>query len=216
MAIAWKDTVSELRTKEIAPAVLTFAFLSIVIFNFAFGANLEKMRLIGPGILWVTFAFAGILGLGRSFTSEIEDGSLEGLMACPVAREVIYLGKLLGNLLFMLIIEALALLLFGFLFNLAVFSLKLLTTVFLATLGFVAAGTLFSALAANTKARELILPILFLPIVLPVIIGAVEASGLALSGESWSKLTSWLEIIATFDIIFLVFSVLVFNFVIEE
>lgn len=216
ITIAKKDILFELRTKRLLPGVLVFALLAIVIFNFAFAASLETIRLLTPGILWVTFAFAGILGLNRSFALEMEDGCLEGLMACPVSREVIYLGKVLGNLIFMLSIEVPALLAFGFLFNVAVFSLQLLAIVFLATLGFVAVGTLFSALAANTRARELVLPVLFLPLVIPVMISAVKASGLALSGESWSSLASWLEIIAAFDVIFLVTSVLVFNFVIEE
>lgn len=216
MAIAWKDVLFELRTKKFVPAVLIFALLAMVIFNFAFGASLETISLAAPGILWVTFAFAGILGLNRSFTLEMENGCLEGLMVCPVDREVIYLGKVVGNFVFMLSIEALVLLAFGLLFNLAVVSLQLLVTICLGTLGFVVVGTLFSALAVNTQARELVLPILFLPIVVPVMVSAVKASSLALLGEPWSSLASWLGIIITFDVIFLVISVLVFNFVIEE
>jgi len=137
-------------------------------------------------------------------------------MACPVSREVIYVGKMLGNLLFMLIIEVIALFIFAFLFNLPVLSLQLITITVLTTIGFVAVGTLFSALAVNTKAREMILPILFLPIVAPIIISAVKASRLALSGETWSGLSSWLQIIGAFDVIFLVASFLIFSFVIEE
>lgn len=216
MVIAWKDVLFELRTKKFVPAVLIFALLAMVIFNFAFGASLETISLAAPGILWVTFAFAGILGLNRSFTLEMENGCLEGLMVCPVDREVIYLGKVVGNFVFMLSIEALVLLAFGLLFNLAVVSLQLLATICLGTLGFVVVGTLFSALAVNTQARELVLPILFLPIVVPVMVSAVKASSLALLGEPWSSLALWLGIIITFDLIFLVISVLVFNFVIEE
>ena len=171
--------------------------------------------LVAPGILWVTFAFAGVLSLSRSFILEKEEGCLEGLMVCPVSREVIYVGKMLGSLLFMLVIEAIALPIFAFLFNL-VLSLQLVTITVLATVGFVAVGTLFSALAVNTRAREMVLPILFLPIVIPVIIAAVSASGLALSGDSWSSLSSWLGIIGAFDAVFLVVSFLVFAFVIEE
>jgi len=216
LAVAWKDTLSELRTKETIPAVLVFVLLVMVILNFAFGASLEATRLAAPGILWTTFVFAGILSLNRSFVLEMEDGCLEGLLACPVGREVIYMGKMLSSLVFMLIIEAIALLAFAFLFNLAVFSLKFLVVTLLATVGFVAAGTLFSALSANTKMRELILSILFLPIVIPVIISAVKASGLAISGGAWSSLAPWLQLMAAFDVIFVVVSVLVFDFVIEE
>jgi len=216
IAITWKDALSGMRTKEIIFSVLVFTLLVIVIFNFAFGTSQEMMELVAPGILWVTFAFAGVLSLNRSFIPEKEQDCLEGLMACPVSREAIYVGKMLGSLLFMLIIEVIALLIFAFLFNLPVLSLQIVAITVLATIGFVAVGTLFSALAVNTKAREMVLPILFLPIVAPIIISAVKASELALSGESWSRLSSWLQIIGAFDVIFLVVSFLIFAFVIEE
>ncbi len=216
LIITWKDIISEMRTKEIISSVAVFALLAMVIFNFAFGASQETVRLVAPGILWVTFAFAGVLSLNRAFIPEKEQNCLEGLMASPVSREVIYVGKMLGSLLFMLIIEAIALPIFAFLFNLPVLSLQLITITVLTTVGFVAVGTLFSALAVNTKAREMVLPILFLPIVIPIIIGAVEASGLALSGKPWGDLSSWLQIIGAFDAIFLVVSFLIFAFVIEE
>jgi len=216
IAITWKDALSEMRTREIVFSVLVFTLLVIVIFNFAFNASQETMRLVAPGILWVTFTFAGVLSLNRSFILEKEEGCLEGLMVCPISREVIYVGKMLGSLLFLLIIEAIALPIFAFLFNLDVLSPQLIVITVLTTIGFVAVGTLFSALAVNTKAREMVLPILFFPIVVPLIISAVKASGLALSGEPWSGLFPWLQIIGAFDAIFLVVSFLVFAFVIEE
>jgi len=216
IAITWKDALSEIRTREIVFSVLVFTLLVIVIFNFAFSASQETMRLVAPGILWVTFTFAGVLSLNRSFIPEKEDGCLEGLMVCPMSREVIYVGKMLGSLLFMLIIEIIALPVFAVLFNLPVLTPQIAVITVLATVGFVAVGTLFSALAVNTKAREMVLPILFLPVVVPIIISAVKASGLALSGESWSGLSPWLQIIGAFDAIFLVVSFWVFAFVIEE
>lgn len=216
IAITRKDILSEMRTKEIIFSVLVFTILVIVIFNFAFGASQEMIMLIAPGILWVTFAFAGVLSLNRSFILEKDEGCLEGLMACPVSREAIYVGKALGSLFFMLIIEAVALPFFSFLFNLAVLSPGLIAVTILTTVGFVAVGTLFSALAVNTRAREMVLPILFFPVVVPLIISAVKASGLALSGESWGGLSPWLQIIVAFDAIFLVVSYLIFAFVIEE
>jgi len=216
LVIAWKDILSETRTREIISSVLVFAILVIVIFNFAFSGSQQTMISLTPGMLWVTFAFAGVLSLNRAFIQEKEDNCLEGLMVCPVSRETIYLGKLLGSLFFMLIVEAIVLPVFALLFNVDVISLPLITITVLTTLGFVAVGTLFSALAVNTKAREMVLPILFFPIVAPIIISAVSASGLALGGESWSSITSWLGIIAAFDVIFLVVSYLLFPFIIEE
>ncbi len=215
IAITWKDILSEMRAKEVVFSVLVFTLLVIVIFNFAFGTSQQTIELVAPGMLWVTFAFAGVLSLNRSFIMEKEEGCLEGLMVCPISREVIYVGKMLGSLLFMLIIEAIALPIFAFLFNL-VLSPQLVAITVLTTIGFVAVGTLFSALAVNTKAREMVLPILFLPIVVPIIISAVMASGLALAGKPWSDLSSWLQIIVAFDAIFLVVSFLIFAFVIEE
>ena len=216
ITIAWKDVLSEMRTKEAISSVLVFALLVIVIFNFAFSANQETMNLVAPGILWVTFAFAGILSLNRAFIMERDESCLEGLMACPVSRETIYVGKLMGSLLFMLVVEAVTLPIFALLFNIAVLSPQLIAITFLTTVGFAAVGTLFSAMAVNTRAREMVLPILFLPIVTPIIISAVNASELALSSKDWGSLASWLQIIVAFDVIFLVVSYLIFAFVIEE
>jgi len=215
-AITWKDVMAEMRTKEIISAVLVFTLLVIVIFSFAFGTDPDLVKQVASGMLWVTFAFAGVLSLNRAFIMEKEEGCLEGLMVSPVSREVIYVGKALGSLLFMLVIEAIALPIFALLFNLGVFSFQLVIVIILTTIGFVSVGTLFSALAVNTKAREMVLPILFFPIIAPVIISAVRASELALAGEPWVGMSSWLQIIIAFDVIFLVVSCLIFAFVIEE
>jgi heme exporter protein B len=216
LVITWKDILSETRTKEIISSVLVFAILVIVIFNFAFSGSQQTMISLTPGMLWVTFAFAGVLSLNRAFIQEKEANCLEGLMGCPVSRETIYLGKMLGSLFFMLLVEAVVLPVFALLFNVNVISWPLITITILATVGFVTIGTLFSALAVNTKAREIVLPILFFPIVAPVIISAVSASGRSLGGESWGDIASWLGIIAAFDLIFLVVAYLIFSFVIEE
>jgi heme exporter protein B len=147
---------------------------------------------------------------------EKEAGCLEGLLAAPVSREAIYVGKMLGSLMTMVAIEAITLPVFALLFNLRVFSLPLVVTTLSATIGFVAVGTLFSALAVNTRAREMVLPILFLPVVVPVVISAVKASALSLAGEPWGEILGWLRIIGAFDVIFLVVSYLVFGYLIEE
>ncbi len=215
-AITWKDVLSELRTREIVISVLVFTLLVIVIFSFAFQSDQAAAQGLAPGMLWVTFAFAGVLSLNRAFVPEKEENCLEGLMTCPVSREAIYAGKALGSLIFMLIVEIIALPIFAFLFNLALFSGQLILITVLTTIGFVAVGTVFSALAINTKARELVLPILFFPIIVPLIISAVKASDAALSGAPWSDLTSWLRIIGAFDVIFIVVSFLTFNYIIEE
>ncbi len=216
IAITWKDALAEMRTKEIISAVLVFTLLVIVIFSFAFGTSPDVVKQVASGMMWVTFAFAGVLSLNRSFIMEKEEGCLEGLMVSPVSREAIYVGKMLSSLLFMLVIEAVALPMFSVLFNLNIISVQQIVIIFLTTVGFVAVGTLFSALAVNTRAREMVLPILFFPIVAPVIISAVKASDLAISSGPWSGLVPWLQVITAFDAIFLVVSFLIFAFVIEE
>lgn len=211
----WKDILSEVRTREIATSLVAFALLVIVVVSFA----LEPGELTSPvaaGILWVAFTFAGVLGLSRSFVMEKDKGCLQGLMLCPVDRSLIYLGKMLSILVFMLVVEAIILPVFVILLDQPLFSPQLAVITLLATIGFAAVGTLFSALAVNTRARDVMLPILFLPVASPVIIAAIRSSGLALSGESWGAIASWLGIMAAFDVIFLVVSPLVFEFVIEE
>ncbi len=214
LAILWKDILSELRTREVIVSVLVFALLVLVIFNFAFEP--DKINLVASGVLWVALIFAGVLGLNRSFVVEKDQGCLEGLLLCPVSRDVIYFGKMVSSLIFMLVVAIIILPVFFVLFNLPNFRPELVLIVLLATIGFAAVGTLFAALAANTKAREIMLPILFFPIAVPVIIAAVEATKLVLAGEPWSRLVSWLQVMAAFDIIFLVVSSLVFEFIIEE
>ena len=216
LAITRKDILSEARSKEIVFSALIFAILVIIIFNFAFGADQTSMTLVAPGILWVTFTFAGVLSLNRSFVAEKEENCLEGLMIAPMPREVIYIGKGLGSLLFMVVIEIIALPVFTVLFNVSALSLPVIVITLLATIGFAAVGTLFSALAVNTKARDMVLPILFLPVVVPVIISAVKATSEALGGGGWSDITSWLAILGAFDVIFMVVSFWVFPFIVEE
>ena len=214
LTILWKDILCELRTRDIVVSVLVFALLVILVFNFAFEP--ERIGLVASGVIWVALTFAGVLGLSRSFILEKDKGCLEGLMLCPVGRDVIYFGKMLGSLTFILVVAVIVLPIFFILFNLPIFRPELVLIVVLATIGFASVGTLFSAMAVNTKAREIMLPILFFPIVTPVIIAAVKATGLVLAGESGGNLSSWLQIMAAFDIIFLVVSSWVFQFIIEE
>jgi heme exporter protein B len=215
-AIAWKDILSELRSREIITSVLVFGLLVLLVFNLVFDLSSEFMLIAAPGILWVAFAFSGVLALNRAFIPEKEEHCLEGLMGCPVGREAIYAGKALGSLFFMLLVEAVMLPVFALFFDINVFRPEFLVMTVLATVGFVAVGTIFSALAVNTRAREMVLPILFFPVVSPIIIAAVKVSALSLAGQSWSDMTIWLAIIIAFDIIYLTVPFLVFPFIVEE
>lgn len=215
-AIFWKDLLNELRTKEIIVSVLVFVLLVVVIFNFAFETGIEGTETVASGILWVALAFGGVIGFNRTFAIEKENSRLEGLMLCPVDRAVIYWGKLAGIFSFMLVIAVVITPIFLALFNLPVFLPRLALIIILAILGFSAVGTLFSALAVNTQARDIMLPVLFLPVVVPIIISAVEATGPVLAGEPWGEISTWLQILIAFDIIYLVVATLIFEFIIEE
>jgi len=216
LVIFWKDMLTELRTKEVITSVLVFALLVLVIFNFAFGTGADDMELVAPGILWVALTFGGVLGFNRIFAVEKENSRLEGLMLCPVDRAVIYWGKLAGGFTFMLAVAIVITPIFLALFNLPLFLPKLALIIVLAITGFAAVGTLFSAVAVNTRARDIMLPILFLPVVVPVVIAAVKATVPVLAGKSWGDILTWLQIMIAFDIIYLVVATLVFEFVLEE
>jgi len=216
LVIFWKDMLTELRTKEVITSVLVFALLVLVIFNFAFGTGADDMELVAPGILWVALTFGGVLGFNRIFAVEKENSRLEGLMLCPVDRAVIYWGKLAGGFTFMLAVAIVITPIFLALFNLPLFLPKLALIIVLAIIGFAAVGTLFSAVAVNTRARDIMLPILFLPVVVPVVVAAVKATVPVLAGKSWGDILTWLQIMIAFDIIYLVVATLVFEFVLEE
>jgi len=215
-AIVRKDIVSEFRSRELMIAVLVFALLSVLIFNFAFDTSGGEAVKAAPGIIWVTFAFAGTLGLNRAFITERESGCMEALLMSPIDRESIFVGKAAGSLIFMLPVEILVLFAIQVLFNVPAITWQIILVTLLTTIGFTAVGTLFAAMAVNTRARELVLPILFLPVISPLIIAAVKATGLALTGGSWGDMLQWLEIIIGFDVVFITASYLVFDFVVEE
>ena len=215
-ALVWKDILAELRTRDVIISVLTFALLSLIIFNFALSPSPQLTPVVAPGVLWVAFTFAGVLGLTRTFVLEKEQGNLVGLLLTPTSREALYVGKMLGSLFFMLMAEVVLLPVFAVLFNLSPFKPELLLIIFMATLGFAAIGTIFSAIAVNTRSREIMLPMLFLPIVVPIIIGAVVASSVALEGGEWSDVVKWVQLIAVFDVLALVFSALTFEHVLQE
>ena len=213
LAILWKDIRCELRSKQTWTGMGLFALLVLVIFNFAFDLRVDNKAAIAPGALWVAFVFASLLGLGRTIAAEREKGAMDRLLLCPVDRKAIYLAKLLGNLLFIGVVELVALPVFAALFDLPLFG-ALLPIVLFGTLGVAAVGTLFSAMAAATQARELLLPILVFPLIVPVVIGAVRATG-ALMAPSPNE-PPWIGLIIAFDVIFLSISMLTFQFVVEE
>jgi heme exporter protein B len=215
-AIVWKDVTAELRTKDIFSAMFVFALLAVVIFQFAFDLRADNVKLVAPGVIWVAITFAGVLGLSRSFILEQDRGSLEGLLLAPVDRSAIYFGKLIGNLLFIFVVELLLLPAASIFFNISLVSPGLLLVVALGTVGFASVGTLFAALSVNTRAREVLLPILLFPIMVPVLIAGVRATGSLLDGEPLSEISNWLRLLVAYDVIFLAAAFLLFDYVVEE
>ena len=216
LTIYMKDLRLEVRTKETISTVLVFSLLVVFIFNFAFDPSPRVVSLVGPAIVWVAYAFAGTLSLSRSLIIEKDQETLDGLRLAPVGRDAVYAGKLLGAFTVMLVIEGLMLPVFLLFYDLSLFSLWFAVIVVLATLGFASVGTVFSAIAVHTRAREVLLPMLFLPVVLPVIIGAVATTGEVLEGGGWSEISRWVQLLVAFDLLFLVVSSLAFEYVLEE
>ena len=217
-AIVWKDFVTELKTRELLSAMFIFALLVILIFIFSINLSIVKASEVGPGILWVAFLFAGTIGLNRSFMLEKENGCLMGLMLVPADRTAIYFGKLISNLIFLSIMELFILPLFMIFFNIDLLSHlgPLLIVVFLGTLGFCALGTLLSSLSSNLKTREIMLPILLYPLLIPIVIGAVRMTGQILDGIELFDMMKWIGLTASFDIIYIGVSIMTIDHILEE
>ena len=217
-AIFFKDLRMEWRARENLVTICLFSIVVVFIFNFGFDPTRRETLRILPGLLWVAFAFSGIWGCNRSFASEKENGCLEALTIAPMDPGVIYLGKVLANLLFILIAEVVVLLVAVFWYNLPAKSLNgwLAVVIFLGTLAYVAVGTLFAAIAVNTRMREVMLPILHFPVAVPVFIAAMEGTAGALRAQPVEEYMVWIRLLISFSIIFTVASYLLFGYVTEE
>ncbi|MBI2956788.1 MAG: heme exporter protein CcmB [Acidobacteria bacterium] len=218
VAIFAKDLLAERRTKDVVSAVLLFGFTIAVAFTFSFEPSSEQARAIAGGLLWLAFLFAAVLGLNRGFARETANQCLQGLRLAPADPGAIYLGKLLSNTLFMLFAELVLLPVFGVFFNLSLWARPgwMLLVLLLGTWGVAALGTMFSAVSANTRMQELMLPLLLLPLAVPVLIAAIESTTVLLSDRPLADAALWLRFLAGFDIIFTVLCWLLFPYVLEE
>jgi len=215
-AVVWKDLAAELRSRELLTSMLVFSLLVILIFNFALELDAKTRATVTSGVLWVTFAFAGTLGLNRSLAIEKDRGCLDGLLLAPVDRSAIYFGKTIGNLVFMLIVEAIVLPVYSILYNTNLLKPGLILVILLGSIGFVAVGTLLSTMAVQTRTRDVLLPILLFPVLIPVMIAAVKASSGFLQGIEMAEIIPWLNLLAVYDIIFTAVAFMVFDYVVEE
>jgi len=213
-----KDIVIELRAREVVTSMLVFGLMVIVVFSFAFTMGLREQEAIAPGLLWIAFTFTGILGLNHTFSVEHENNCLAGIMLSPVPRSVIYVAKLVSNIVFMLVSELLILIIFLWFFDVS-FPGRwhyLFLTLLLGTAGFAATGTIFSAVSAGVRMRIFLLPILQFPIVVPVIIAAVEATASLIHEEHLTGYYDWMNLLLVFNVIFITVSILLFEYILEE
>ncbi len=218
LLIARKDLAIEFRTRSAFVSALVFALLGIVIFNFAWDPTAVAAVDLAPGVLWVIFTFAGLLGLHRSFAVEQADHAMDGLLSAPIGRESIFIGKALANLVFVLGVQAVAIPAVALFYNLPLDAgmLGIVGIAVLAAIGLVAVGTLFSAMAVNTRLAELLLPMLALPFFVPIVIPAAQATAKLLAGRPSEEAISWLKLLLAFDIVFVAGCIVLFPFMFEE
>lgn len=215
-AVIWKDLRAEWRSRELVSAMLVFALLVILIFNFALELEASVRENVTSGILWVTFIFAGQLGLNRSMAVEKDRGCLDGLLLAPVDRAAIYVGKMLANWVFILLMAAIILPIYSVLYNTNLFIPGLLLTILLGSEGYVAVGTLLSSMAVQARTRDILLPIILFPVTIPVLIAAVKATGGYLQGLEMIEIRPWINLLISYDVIFTTVAFLVFDSVVEE
>lgn len=215
-AVVWKDVQAEVRSRELFSAMLVFSLLVILIFNFALELDVKTRQSVTAGVLWATFAFAGTLGLNRSMAIEKDRGCMDGLLLAPVDRSAIYFGKVISNLAFMLTVELIVLPVYSVLYNVNLFQPGLLLVILLGSIGYVSVGTLLAAMSVQTRTRDILLPILLFPVVIPVILAAVKASSGFLEGADMSEILPPLNLLIFYDIVFTAVAFMVFDSVVEE
>jgi heme exporter protein B len=218
LAILWKDLLIELRTKETVAALLLLGLLTLVVLSFAFDPTSPLREAAAPGVLWVAVTFAGTLGMNRSLLLEREHDCLQGLLLAPVDRGSIYLAKAAANFLFMTVVQLVLIPLFVFFFNLPFWLTvsRVAPVLLLGLLGFAAVGTMFAAISLRTRAREVMLPLLMLPLAAPLLIAGIQATSALMAGEPFAAVSHWLNLLAAFDAVFLVVGWMAFEYVVAE
>ena len=205
LVIMAKDLRAELRTKEAINASLSFALVVLLLFSFAFDPSEETTRDISGGLLWIVFAFAGTLILNRSFARELPNDCLDALIAAPISGAALFLGKALANYLLVLAVELIALPLFGVFYNVRWTSQfwELMLVLALGTWGLTVIGTMFSALTVNIRLREVMLPILNFPILIPALLGAMQLTSALVAGKPiTAENEAWLKMLIGFDVMY--------------
>jgi heme exporter protein B len=215
--VAWKELLVERRSKETLNGLLFFSLLLLFVFQFALGPDRERLGGVLPGVLWLGFILSGLLALGRTFLVEREHDCWEGLLLAPGDKSAIYVGKLVGNIALMAAVEAVLLALFVLFFDIDLGRAfpALALVVALGTVGLAAVGTLFAAMTAHIRAREVLFPVLLLPVQIPVLLAAVKATEALLQGEPLAAVAHWVKLLAAADVLYLAVGVLTFDAIME-
>ncbi len=214
--LVWKDLVQEWRSRDVLTSMFAFAVLSLFIFNYALELSPINRAEIAPGLIWVVMVFAGTLGLNRSFAAEQDQGSFEGLMMAVPELSVIYLAKMITNLLMMFGLAILVIPIYSLLYNQSMFDLRFFGILMLGAWGYSAAGTLISSMTVQTRMRDLLLPVLLFPLLLPVNMAVVKSGSAIIAASSVPEFQSWINLLLVYDVIMTVVSILVFEYVIRE
>ena len=215
-AIVVKDVAAEFHTREMIGAMLVFSLLVLLVFSFALDLRGALARAAAPGVLWAAVLFAGTLELSRSLMKEQQTGCIDGLVLAPVDRSAVFFGKALGNLIFIVVVEVILLPLFAALFDLPLLRGGVFVVMLLGTVGYAAEGTLLAAIAVNTRAREVMLPVLLLPLAFPTLIAAVQATAGIVEGATLAQVGGWIRLLVIYDLIIVAVSVLTFGYVVGE
>ena len=217
LILVWKDVLIDLRRKDNLLSMLLFAILTLLVFQFALGEDPKLFLTAFPGIIWIIFLMSGVLGLGKSFVQEMETGCMGGLLTAPVDRSVLFLGKMLANTLFLLVTQLLFMPLSLFLFKIEVGNwLELFLVLFFGTVGFSSLGTLLTAMTATVRGKEMLLPILIFPLMIPSLLCVVRLTDFLFFGSHPEEVWSWWKLLLGFDVVLFTLSLLGFEFVVEE
>ena len=214
--LVWKDLVQEWRSRDVLTSMFAFAVLSLFIFNYALELSPIDRAEIAPGLIWVVMVFAGTLGLNRSFAAEQDQGSFEGLMMAVPELSVIYLAKMITNLLMMFGLAILVIPIYSLLYNQSLFDLRFFGILMLGAWRYSAAGTLISSMTVQTRMRDLLLPVLLFPLLLPVNMAVVKSGSAIIAVSAVPEFQSWINLLLVYDVIMTVVSIMVFEYVIRE
>ena len=217
-ALVWKDVVVEFRTRERVAAMGGFTILVGVLFNFAIDPTVVEPQAIASGLIWMTIIFGGMLGLGRTFQLESEDGAFEGILLSPIPRDALFLGKVVANIVLLTAVTFLVFGVFALFFDLSLggHPMALGSVVFLGIIGFVSIGTLFSAMSARSSMGETLLPILVFPLMIPVVIYGTTATSSLFQGLPVSEVDGNIRMLAAFALVALAAGAGLFRYVVEE